>query len=117
MEVFLGAAVALVLGYAVWAAFRGREEEPPPEDDAADRQKARELTAFWLSLKDCYPYLPTPRVKDTTSDSVAGGIAEIFADWQEYGWAPRFNYLPVPALPPKERRRHLYVMGNLAARL
>ena len=112
MQEILLASLVLLLGIVAWVRFREGKEEVTPEGDPEDEDRARELTAFWLSLKDHFPYLLTPSIKDTTSESIASGIAEIFADSQEYGWAPRFNYLPVPALPPKARRRHLYVMGK-----
>lgn len=112
MEEALAALLVLALGLVFAALLRRRPKEPSIVEDVEDKEQAHELTAFWLSLKDHCPYLPTPTLKDTSSESIVNGITDVFTSCEQYGWMPAFNWLPVPALPLENRRRHLVVFGK-----
>lgn len=83
---------------------RAREEERV--DDAQD------ATDLWLEIQESFPFVPTPAVPDLSGEGIREAIVRTLAGFPSLG---TFGSLPAPLLPPKERRRHLYVSGKTGA--
>ncbi len=104
--------IIAISGLLLQRLWRPQKPEASPETPTADEELARGLTALWLELKDLFPYLPTPRVRDTSADAIAEGMALVLDQYPEYGQMPDCGGIPAPGPRAAERRRHLYVVGK-----
>ncbi len=105
--------VLVCLGAAIlWALFSGEITPPAPKIIDEDEVRAQEFTLYWLRIKELFPYLPTPRVKDTTSEAILEGMVDIIGSQTEVGYVRALNFLPAPAPPLRERKRHMVVFGK-----
>jgi Type IV secretion-system coupling protein DNA-binding domain len=77
------------------------------KDDEAQR-----ATDLWLSIRESFPFLATPKVADLSGDAIHQAVVETLASIPSLG---TFHSLPAPLLPAVERRRHLYVCGKTGA--
>lgn len=85
-----------------------------------EAEEARLATAVWLEIKQVFPYLPTPVIPDPTAEKIYDAVSVALMVSPKIGtiaasgdtlWTD-LRGLPVPCLPPSQRRRHLYVVGK-----
>jgi hypothetical protein len=108
----------LVVSIGMFRAYlRGRREEADRREIEERRaqqkadEEAREATAAWLDMKAVFPYLQTPHIEEPTADKIYKEIGFLLSFPTSIGKIAD-NGLPVPTLPDRERRRHLYVVGK-----
>src|SRR5437867_13421129 len=80
------------------------EQKKKREED----QAARDATSVWLELKESFPFLTTPYIKNLTSENIYKAITDTLFSFPLLGFISD-TILLAPALPPEERRRHLYI--------
>ena len=112
-----------VVGFLFWH-FTGKRADA--EDESRRRERAerdakrarveeeelvRKRTEHWLQLKDCFPYLPTPRAASESSADIGAAILTVLYSAESYG-KQGAERLPIPAIPQEERKRHLWVVGK-----
>jgi hypothetical protein len=74
-----------------------------------EENEAQNATERWLSLRDSFPFLPTPEVRELTGEEIRAAIRRTLTEGGSLGSVEGW---PAPLLPAEERRRHLYVSGK-----
>jgi len=124
VEVLQGLIALLVLvsplawWFVAWQRKRRRDNEEinarvdahAAEEGRVD--EAQDATDLWLSIRDSFPFVPTPAVSDLSGEGIREAILSTLSVFPSLG---TFGSLPAPLLPAPERRRHLYVCGKTGA--
>ncbi len=116
---FFWLVVLAIAGFSfVYSNFQRRQKEEKEKRELEEQKKKREedeaarvATGVWLELKESFPFLPTPFIENLTSDNIYKAISDTLFSFPILGIISE-TVLPVPALPPEARRRHLYVVGK-----
>ncbi len=84
------------------------------EEQQRERERLEEIWTtvdVWEDIASWFPYLPTPTADAATPEAFKVACVRVLMKVPSLGTFTR-SHLPAPALPPQERRRHLYVVGK-----
>lgn len=116
--------LAVLLAVAVAAALGADKKERKELLEDLDERRARlmreetagdpgrAITEIWTELQGHFPYLKTPHVPDTEPATLIAAVKETLDAAASWGEMPGMDGVSVPALPEKERVKHVYVVGK-----